>query len=83
MADFTTLEGKDSPGKFASLCRKALRPHDAPDVPQVAALCVYQGIARLRPADGRRAFLPSRRLGEQLRAGSRQRQSRRLARTFE
>ena len=26
MVDLTTLEGKDTPGKVASLCRKALRP---------------------------------------------------------
>jgi deoxyribose-phosphate aldolase len=41
MVDLTTLEGKDTPGKVASLCRKALRPHDAPDIPRVAAVCVY------------------------------------------
>ena len=26
MTDLTTLEGKDTPGKIESLCRKALRP---------------------------------------------------------
>jgi hypothetical protein len=26
MMDLTTLEGKDTPGKIASLCRKAMRP---------------------------------------------------------
>jgi deoxyribose-phosphate aldolase len=41
MVDLTTLEGKDTPGKVASLCRKALRPHNGPDIPQVAAVCVY------------------------------------------
>lgn len=41
MVDLTTLEGKDTPGKVASLCRKALKPHPAPDTPQVAAVCVY------------------------------------------
>ncbi|HYP18340.1 MAG TPA: deoxyribose-phosphate aldolase [Opitutus sp.] len=46
MVDLTTLEGKDTPGKVASLCRKALRPHDDPAVPQVAAVCVYPSMVR-------------------------------------
>ena len=33
MTDLTTLEGKDTPGKVASLCQKALHPHDDPGVP--------------------------------------------------
>jgi deoxyribose-phosphate aldolase len=41
MTDLTTLEGKDTPGKIESLCRKALRPHEDPKVPPVAAVCVY------------------------------------------
>jgi deoxyribose-phosphate aldolase len=41
MTDLTTLEGKDTPGKIESLCRKALRPHEDPGVPPVAAVCVY------------------------------------------
>jgi deoxyribose-phosphate aldolase len=41
MTDLTTLEGKDTPGKIESLCRKALRPHADPQVPPVAAVCVY------------------------------------------
>jgi deoxyribose-phosphate aldolase len=41
MTDLTTLEGKDTPGKIESLCRKALRPIEAPGVPSVAAVCVY------------------------------------------
>ncbi|MCC5785182.1 MAG: deoxyribose-phosphate aldolase [Phycisphaerales bacterium] len=47
MIDLTTLEGKDSPEKVRSLCRKALRPFDADEavlgfrVPPVAAVCVY------------------------------------------
>jgi deoxyribose-phosphate aldolase len=41
MTDLTTLEGKDTPGKIESLCRKAIRPHDDPSVPHVAAVCVY------------------------------------------
>ena len=47
MVDLTTLEGKDTPGKVASLCQKALHPHDADlDVPQVAAVCVYPSMVR-------------------------------------
>lgn len=46
MVDLTTLEGKDTPGKIASLCRKALRPHDDPAVPPVAAVCVYPSMVR-------------------------------------
>ena len=41
MVDLTTLEGKDTPGKVASLCRKAVRPDDDPAVPPVGAVCVY------------------------------------------
>ena len=44
MTDLTTLEGKDTPGKVESLCAKALRPHDDPDVPAVAAVCVYPAL---------------------------------------
>jgi len=46
MVDLTTLEGKDTPGKVASLCRKALRPHETEDVPRVAAVCVYPSMVR-------------------------------------
>ena len=46
MVDLTTLEGKDTPGKVASLCQKALHPHDDPAVPQVAAVCVYPAMVR-------------------------------------
>lgn len=46
MVDLTTLEGKDTPGKVASLCRKALRPHDSPGIPQVAAVCVYPSMVK-------------------------------------
>jgi deoxyribose-phosphate aldolase len=48
MLDLTTLEGKDTPGKVESLCRKAVRPHDDPAIPPVAAVCVYP--AMVRPA---------------------------------
>lgn len=46
MVDLTTLEGKDTPGKVESLCRKAVRPHDDPDIPPVAAVCVYPAMVR-------------------------------------
>ena len=46
MTDLTTLEGKDTPGKIESLCRKALRPHDDPSIPPVGAVCVYPSMVR-------------------------------------
>jgi deoxyribose-phosphate aldolase len=46
MVDLTTLEGKDTPGKIASLCAKALHPGDDPAVPAVAAVCVYPAMVR-------------------------------------
>jgi deoxyribose-phosphate aldolase len=46
MVDLTTLEGKDTPGKVASLCAKALRPHEDPSIPQVAAVCVYPAMVK-------------------------------------
>ena len=47
MCDLTTLEGKDTPGKVAYLCRKALQPADAKyDVPPCAAVCVYPNMTR-------------------------------------
>lgn len=47
MVDLTTLEGKDTPGKVASLCQKALQPHDPElGVPQVAAVCVYPAMVK-------------------------------------
>ncbi len=46
MVDLTTLEGKDTPGKVASLCQKAVRPSDDPEVPPVAAVCVYPSMVR-------------------------------------
>ncbi|MEO7646760.1 MAG: deoxyribose-phosphate aldolase, partial [Gemmatimonadaceae bacterium] len=33
MVDLTTLEGKDTPGKIASLCQKARAPSPDPEVP--------------------------------------------------
>jgi len=46
MVDLTTLEGKDTPGKVASLCQKALHPHPGADVPSAAAVCVYPSMVR-------------------------------------
>ncbi len=46
MIDLTTLEGKDTPGKVASLCRKAIMPHEDMDVPSTAAVCVYPAMVR-------------------------------------
>jgi deoxyribose-phosphate aldolase len=46
MTDLTTLEGKDTPGKIESLCTKAIRPHEDPAVPHVAAVCVYPSMVR-------------------------------------
>jgi deoxyribose-phosphate aldolase len=40
--DLTTLEGADTPGKVRALCAKAMRPDPSdPEVPAVAAVCVY------------------------------------------
>jgi deoxyribose-phosphate aldolase len=54
MTDLTTLEGKDSPEKVRSLCRKAISPAPVLDraliamgaapVPSVAAICVYPNL---------------------------------------
>jgi deoxyribose-phosphate aldolase len=47
MMDLTTLEGKDTPGKIAYLCRKALQPIEANyKVPSCAAVCVYPNLVR-------------------------------------
>src|SRR5947208_1259065 len=47
MMDLTTLEGKDTPGKVAFLCRKAMQPLDSRyDVPSCAAVCVYPNLVR-------------------------------------
>lgn len=44
--DLTTLEGKDSEGRVRSLCAKARTPAaHLPDVPSVAAVCVYPALA--------------------------------------
>ncbi|MBL8720360.1 MAG: hypothetical protein JNL79_30525, partial [Myxococcales bacterium] len=45
MMDLTTLEGKDTPGKVLSMCRKAMRPSERlTDVPSCAAVCVYPNL---------------------------------------
>jgi deoxyribose-phosphate aldolase len=41
MIDLTTLEGADTRGKVARLCRKGLQPLVGHAVPPVAAICVY------------------------------------------
>lgn len=42
MCDLTTLEGKDTTARVQQLCARAMHPHPAmPDVPSVAAVCVY------------------------------------------
>jgi deoxyribose-phosphate aldolase len=47
MMDLTTLEGKDTPGKVAYLCRKALQPLEPKyGVPPCAAVCVYPNMVR-------------------------------------
>ena len=47
MMDLTTLEGKDTPGKVAYLCRKAIAPAEPRlGVPSCAAVCVYPNLVR-------------------------------------
>jgi deoxyribose-phosphate aldolase len=47
MMDLTTLEGKDTPGRVAYLCRKAVQPIDPKyEVPSCAAVCVYPNMVR-------------------------------------
>jgi len=48
MMDLTTLEGKDTPGKIAFLCRKAMHPLDPHyQAPSCAAVCVYPNLVRV------------------------------------
>ncbi len=48
MVDLTTLEGKDSEGKVRQMCQKAKSPHPSlPDIPSVAAVCVYPNMVRI------------------------------------
>lgn len=45
MMDLTTLEGKDTPGKVAHLCAKAISPAEPRyEVPSCAAVCVYPNL---------------------------------------
>jgi deoxyribose-phosphate aldolase len=47
MMDLTSLEGKDTPGRVAYLCRKALQPIEPKyEVPSCAAVCVYPNMVR-------------------------------------
>jgi deoxyribose-phosphate aldolase len=48
MTDLTTLEGSDTPGKVAVLCRKAMQPlHPRYEVPNCAAVCVYPSMVKV------------------------------------
>src|SRR4051794_30511965 len=52
MIDLTTLEGADSPGKVRQMCYKAAHLADnLPDVPHVAAVCVYPTLVKLAKAE--------------------------------
>jgi deoxyribose-phosphate aldolase len=46
MVDLTTLEGKDTPGKVASLCQKARQPSEDSSISPVAAVCIYPSLIR-------------------------------------
>ena len=51
MMDLTTLEGKDTPGKVAYLCRKAIQPAEPRyEVPSCAAVCVFPNLVRAAEA---------------------------------
>jgi deoxyribose-phosphate aldolase len=48
MMDLTTLEGSDTPGKIAFLCRKAMQPLDPRyQAPTCAAVCVYPNLVKI------------------------------------
>jgi deoxyribose-phosphate aldolase len=52
MVDLTTLEGADTPGKVRGLAAKAKRPDpERPDVPKVAAVCVYPDMVKTAADD--------------------------------
>jgi len=66
MVDLTTLEGKDSPEKIQSICRKAVTPLPGrSDIPSVAAVCFYPSMVKEAKAaldamyDGRRDATPT------------------------
>ncbi len=47
MIDLTTLEGKDTAGKVAQMCAKAIRPDPVdPSIPSVAAVCIYPNMVK-------------------------------------
>src|SRR5260370_27306833 len=47
MMALTSLEGRDTPGKIAFLCRKAMQPlNPRYEVPSCAAVCVYPNLVR-------------------------------------
>jgi deoxyribose-phosphate aldolase len=47
LIDFTTLEGTDNPASVAALCQKALSLREShPDIPPVAAICVFPALVR-------------------------------------
>ena len=46
MCDLTTLEGKDTPGKVAYLCRQAQPAEPKYDVPPCAAVCIYPNLVK-------------------------------------
>lgn len=47
MIDLTTLEGKDSPEKIRSICRKAVTPWPGHNLPHTAAVCFYPSMVAL------------------------------------
>ncbi|HWE89882.1 MAG TPA: deoxyribose-phosphate aldolase, partial [Pseudonocardiaceae bacterium] len=52
MVDLTTLEGADTTGRVRSLAAKARRPDpERPDVPSVAAVCVYPDLVATAVAE--------------------------------
>ncbi len=64
MIDLTTLEGKDSPEKVRSLCRKAVRPCENDEevlglrVPSAAAVCVYPSLVAVAKEELESAYGP-------------------------
>ena len=48
LVDLTTSEGKDTPGRIAFLCRKAMQPADPRHgIPPSTAVCVYPNLVRV------------------------------------
>ena len=55
MVDLTTLEGSDTPGKVRHLCAKAVCPAPTmPEIPSVAAVCVYPSLVGVAQRGARR-----------------------------